>query len=575
LGLARRLLLIVDIVVPSSAVGRLPRLEIAVSDGSLATALRAGTGFNDLTALSYTRDGKTINQQGPTKAPKVTTPRPTYRPTVPPLANAVTVLPDSEVAIVEVVMGLSEEPPSKGSDGGMPVWEDKFDFSRASAQVAFEAICKLAVQRSAKLKTRKQMCFVNDFDIFLKSLATAAKPLRYPYGSPDVHKLLGQFMSDPRNKGYKEHVGFTAGGARVRFVKAKFYTDLPRDMAASDAWKYVEEWDKFLEEMNKKYWNSGTGKLFHTSALWVRAETEERLIESTLMCAGFSIFFALLAVLLFLWNMALAVFLILGIICVIICLAALMFGVMGWTFGAVEAIGLIVFVGFSVDYSLHMAESFNQSKEKLRFNKVQDAMLRTGGAVFAAAVTSTLAGIPILLCTIRVFVKFGVTIVLNTALSLFFSLGFLCALLTIIGPVDDFGSCNMLLDLLRGKKRTLNPEPVLPGVVGTVVGVAPGGAGDYSWGGGAPSSGYKWDTGEDDPDDPKKPQKGAPPQMSGAAETATASEEENPEASAAAAEGNQVLQMPVRVTTPTRTMHGDVQPQTMGATSVAASVRSL
>lgn len=563
-----------DVVVPSSAAYRLPALEIAVSDGSLASALRAGLGWNDLTALSYTKDGKTINQQGPTKAPVVTTPRPTYRPIVPPLPGAVTVLPDSEVAIVEVVLGLSEEPPSRGSDGGVPVWEDKFDFSRASAQMAFEAICKLAVQRRAKLKTRKQMCFVNDFDIFLKTRATAANPLRYGSGAAAA-KLLSEFMSDPRNKAYKEHVGFSKDGAVVKFVKAKFYTDLPRDMAASDAWKYVEEWDEFLEEQNKKYWNAGTGKMFHTSALWVRAETEERLIESTLMCAGFSIFFALLAVLVFLWNMALAVYLILGIICVIICLAALMFGVMNWTFGAVEAIGLIVFVGFSVDYSLHMAESFNQSREKLRFNKVQDAMLRTGGAIFAAAVTSTLAGLPILLCTIRVFVKFGITIVLNTALSLFFSLGFLCALLTIIGPVDDFGSCNMLFDLIRGKKRTLNPEPVLPGsVVGTVVGVAPGGAGNYSWGGDAPSSGYKWDTGEDDPDDPKKPQKGAPPQMSGEAATATTSEEDNPVLTDAP-ETNQVLQMPVRVTTPTRTMHGDVQPQTMGATTATAATRSL
>ena len=61
------------------------------------------------------------------------------------------------------------------------------------------------------------------------------------------------------------------------------------------------------------------------------------------------------------------------------------------------------------------------------------------------------------------------------------------------------------------------------------MGAHAGGAGNYSWGGGAPSTGYKWDTGEDDPDDPKKPQKGAPPQMSGEAATATTSEEDNPE----------------------------------------------
>jgi hypothetical protein len=459
-------------------------------------------------------------------------------------------------------MGLKEEPPSRGSDLGTPEWDNRFDFALVSAQEAYEHICTVAVTRRSELMTRKQMCFVNDFRIFLKSRGEPG----YPLPGDDIHKFLKLFIGSGYGKDYRDHVGFTADGSRVRWLKAKFYTDLPRDMPASDAWKWLTNWDTFIEEQNDRFKGSGTGKMFHTSSLWVRAETEERLIQSTLFCAAFSVLFALVAVTLFLGNVALAVYLILGIICVIICLAGIMFGIMGWKFGAVEAVGLIVFVGFSVDYSLHMAESYSQSKEIRRMAKVQDAVRRTGGAVFAAAVTSALAGFPILLCTIQVFVKFGVTIVLNTFLSLFFSLGFLVALLMLIGPVNNFGSCNVICDAIFGKRQRLDAnENVIAGevaVAGTVVGVSPGAAG-YSWQGGAPSAGdpkkgapdsggYKWDY--DDSDDPKKgvPASSngtavAPPQLSLVSESEAAAaaeaEEENP---------NPVLQEPTRVSTPTR-----------------------
>ncbi|CAE8660129.1 unnamed protein product, partial [Polarella glacialis] len=56
---------------------------------------------------------------------------------------------------------------------------------------------------------------------------------------------------------------------------------------------------------------------------------------------------------------------------------------------------------------------------------------------------SILAGMPILGCTIQVFVKFGITVVSNTVLSLLFSVFFFSALLMIAGPLED--PCAVLL----------------------------------------------------------------------------------------------------------------------------------
>merc|ERR1712151_217553 len=132
--------------------------------------------------------------------------------------------------------------------------------------------------------------------------------------------------------------------------------------------------------------------------------------------------------------MLLSVFLIVNVICVIICLGGLLFGVMAQPFGAIEAVSLIIFVGLSVDYSLHVAESYSISTEETRYAKTQDALRRTGGALFGAAMTSVLACPPILTCTIKMFVQFGVIIISNMLLSLLFSVGFFGAALAAIGP---------------------------------------------------------------------------------------------------------------------------------------------
>jgi multidrug efflux pump subunit AcrB len=105
-----------------------------------------------------------------------------------------------------------------------------------------------------------------------------------------------------------------------------------------------------------------------------------------------------------------------------------MFCVLRWTFGAIEAIGLILFVGFSVDYTLHVAEAFHHAP----MPKVENALHHVGWAVVSAAFTTTGSAFFLFFCTVQVFVKFGGAIILNSAWSLLFALVFFPALLTIL-----------------------------------------------------------------------------------------------------------------------------------------------
>lgn len=217
-------------------------------------------------------------------------------------------------------------------------------------------------------------------------------------------------------------------------MRLKFTTNIAHTLDADSAWIWVERWDALLSERNKAEEGSGAGAFFHTCELWVRAETEKRLVGSTIPCAAMSVLFAFLVVLISLRNFKLAFMVILSILLIIVCLMAFMFGILQWRFGAIEAVGLIVFVGSSVDYSLHMAEAFSQVKQGSSFLRIKGALTHTGGAIVAAAITTTLAGVPILFCTIRVFARFGGAFITTTVLSLF------CSLCIFSGALAMFGT---------------------------------------------------------------------------------------------------------------------------------------
>merc|ERR1719389_390482 len=100
-----------------------------------------------------------------------------------------------------------------------------------------------------------------------------------------------------------------------------------------------------------------------------------------------------------------------------------MFVVLGWSFGAVEAISIILFVGFSVDYTLHVAEAFHMAPARENgMNKVENAMSRVARAILSAGATTAGSAAFLFFCTIQVFNDFGISVVLNTMWSLLFAL---------------------------------------------------------------------------------------------------------------------------------------------------------
>jgi hypothetical protein len=545
----------------------------AVNSGRLHSKLQDGPGFDDVHGVEI------VEQPAPSPPPSGSSPSP-----APAKQPSQATLPDSLVAVVSIVFGINPDEPidrsksmGQGLAKGSPVYVDEFNFNDPNAQMAIWQLCNASrtdpMWEGKNLALRKPRCLMEDFNLWLRGRGFKGLPIVPGSVSGEA---LNSFLSDSKGKKWVKHAGFDYEDAnKVRWIRADFLTNLPAKMAATDVWPWLERWNDQLT-----HWNSGTyptvpnglRHAYHTSQLWVRAETELRLVKSTLTCAVISIVCALVAILIFTGNVALAIYLVSVILCIVICLAGLMFGVLGWSFGAVEAIGLIVFVGFSVDYSLHMVEAYNQSAYSSRFARAREALLQTGSAVFSAGVTSLGAGGFILCCTINVFVQFGMVVIFNTILSLLFSLFFLCALLMVIGPTDNFGSVPAFFAWITGK-QVGEPQSGDNAVTGHVVGLHGVPPGNID-GPGAPTE-YVWRDYDEDPDLKKQKEKAAAPTAAGTAPAAapapaaTAAATGNPTVDTAAPAQSPASATVVRaVTTPPRRESGSgplMSPTVLGA----------
>ena len=131
-----------------------------------------------------------------------------------------------------------------------------------------------------------------------------------------------------------------------------------------------------------------------------------------------------------------ALFATLSIMCVLLSVVGTMVA-LGWSLGSIEAILISIVAGFSVDYVVHLAHSYNNSSGDT-YERVQSAFGEMGSSVLNGMVTSVGASIPLFFCQLQFFRKFGTFLCLTIAYSwIFANFGFMCMLVQAKVPLKE------------------------------------------------------------------------------------------------------------------------------------------
>jgi predicted RND superfamily exporter protein len=71
---------------------------------------------------------------------------------------------------------------------------------------------------------------------------------------------------------------------------------------------------------------------------------------------------------------------------------------MDWRMGLIESISLIVFIGLSVDYVVHISHSFTTCPEKQTERKIRFSYSQMTSTILSGALTSCLSAIFLIAC---------------------------------------------------------------------------------------------------------------------------------------------------------------------------------
>jgi predicted RND superfamily exporter protein len=128
---------------------------------------------------------------------------------------------------------------------------------------------------------------------------------------------------------------------------------------------------------------------------------------------------------------------------------------MGWEFGLIESICVIVFIGISVDYVSHLGHMYIHAPNENSKERTDYAYRQMGQTILGGALTSCFSGFFLIICNVGMLNKFGILFITTIIASFLTSLIFLPSFLYVFGPNNETGSIRCYKSC-KGVKAKIN-----------------------------------------------------------------------------------------------------------------------
>eukprot|EP00928_Gymnodinium_smaydae_P028734 TRINITY_DN21845_c0_g1_i1.p1 TRINITY_DN21845_c0_g1~~TRINITY_DN21845_c0_g1_i1.p1 ORF type:complete len:1626 (-),score=376.65 TRINITY_DN21845_c0_g1_i1:221-5098(-) len=300
-----------------------------------------------------------------------------------------------------------------------------------------------AIKARQEFLVRYSDCWIQDFKDYL-----GYSDMAFPVRPNNFDRYFSAFASAntlSAERTWRGSDGKLAAGY-LQFHVALSYEATPSGRIL----EYMDLWDELVTGLNRDGPPGAVGA-FHTSRLWIRAEAEQAIVGSMVNTLALSAGCGFGGALAFTHcDVALSFLVVFSVIGVVAMLAFFMTVIMGWAFGAIEVLGLIIFVGYSITYALHIAHKYREhtlmtdgstrctSRDRRRAAVVSALQLMTN-AVLGSAVTTLGSSFFLFFCTMQIFVKLALVLFTVTFLSGLFALLVLPAMLLCVGPLGCCG----------------------------------------------------------------------------------------------------------------------------------------
>eukprot|EP00930_Biecheleria_cincta_P060269 TRINITY_DN4594_c0_g1_i1.p1 TRINITY_DN4594_c0_g1~~TRINITY_DN4594_c0_g1_i1.p1 ORF type:complete len:1110 (+),score=153.76 TRINITY_DN4594_c0_g1_i1:154-3483(+) len=242
-----------------------------------------------------------------------------------------------------------------------------------------------------------------------------------------------------------------SSGAKIKHLWVSFNATFTCFFCpAAEGKKHYDKWDNFVKSKV-----DGTGQYHLNNIMFLFKVFQDRMVTEALTSMGLAIGVSLVTMCFVTWNWVISL---IGTFNIVAILAVFIgtWPALGWKFDMYTCLFLIMAVGMSVDYTLHILHAYNESSLQTRYLRTKEAVSHMGVTVFSGAITTLLAAAPMFGCTMTFFNMFGTFIFLIILYSILLALLLLLPILLLFGPEGHFGDIWCFYALSAKMKRSNN-----------------------------------------------------------------------------------------------------------------------
>ena len=352
---------------------------------------------------------------------------------------------------------------------GITPFNPGFDLSPAKAQQHIFNICNEIISDfSDDLHQSNNYfsCFMNDLKNYGESLGYTF-PFIFNSDPVTQKELFIDFIEkwvneDSIGQRYLQSgiIGYNSKIRKLKYIKILFKIDVGiydpywiKDIERNKWQSRVDTWNKYatMHDIN------GVSKGIQTSAFsWGFGVASKEFVDSAIFGTLVALPLAFVALLISTQNIIIAVFASLSIVGVMATELSL-FVIRGWNIGVIVSLTLVIMIGFSVDYVVHLGNAYIECKiSEKREIRVRWSLYTMTGSVLFGGVTTFGAACWLMVPNMESYRTFGFSILTIVVINLCFAFIFFISLLTACGPHGNCG--NIPIQYLKCNKECLNKK---------------------------------------------------------------------------------------------------------------------
>merc|ERR1719384_2884369 len=262
--------------------------------------------------------------------------------------------------------------------------------------------------------------------------------------------MASSFASSSRNNALT-YVVEEAGEYVVRFYTMYIYTTITWTEDSVTSIAVRDDWDAFIAQFVSNCPVNLCNAVENVSLRWCWLETQKAFVRSAVQGILIAMPLALIILMISTQNWIVSLFAVFDIVGIMLCELSIMY-LMGWKFGVSESVAIVIIIGFSVDYVVHLANAYLESSAYSRDERLSFALLTMGISVVSGAVTTFGAGFFLIFPPVIFFYKMGLLMISTVFLSIFWAMCFFTSIIALWGPEGDSGDLKKYFKCCQKKK---------------------------------------------------------------------------------------------------------------------------